>query len=301
MKKTSAFLLAFILAGVQAMACLNDEAPISVLKPAPRVGNVPYGRTMPDKEQLWAVWHGIDKLYEQTHEVDYLADKGLVMILLGEYDTALELYQRVERERPGLYTTASNIGTTYELAGSNRLALEWLRKAVRIAPASHDSSEWLHLRILEAKIAGPQAVSSAFLIGTDFGAGVTPVSELGTEARRKLSDALYYQLRERLTFIHERDPIIALLLFDLGNLAFLQGAYRDAVADYKLAQQYGADSPTLKIRLREATRLADLRTKSLMDPESSVQTITASYGPVIGGIILLLLISALILLRRRKR
>ena len=91
---------------------------------------------------------------EYPVDLDYLSDKGFVLIISGRYSEAIDLYLQIEKLEPNRYSTASNIGTAYEMIGENEKALHWIKRAVAIDPASHDNSEWIHVNILEAKIHG---------------------------------------------------------------------------------------------------------------------------------------------------
>jgi hypothetical protein len=48
---------------------------------------------------------------------------------------------------------AANLGTALELLGNKEEALHWIREGIRRNPQSHEGTEWLHAKILEAKIA----------------------------------------------------------------------------------------------------------------------------------------------------
>lgn len=225
----------------QTFACLNGES--KALKDGTVLfldleGNVPYGHEFFEWDFELKVKH-LDSLYKATRDLDYLSDKGLLLILLKRYNEAVKLYLEIERLEPNRYSTASNIGTAYELLGQNEQALKWIRKAVEIDPDSHHNSEWIHVKILEAKIKGQEFYTTRFLLNTDFGLERKPVSELSRHEIRKLSAALYYQLNERVSFVKPKEKIVAQLLFDLGNLAFLLGDYNDALADYNEAKKYG--------------------------------------------------------------
>ncbi len=167
-----------------------------------------------------------------------------------KYNEALSLYLSIEKREPNRYSTASNVGTIYELLGDNQMALFWIRKAMQINPASHKSSEWIHIKILEAKIGGGQLVNSNFLIGTSFGNGDEPKSSLTKKQREKLIQSLYFQLNERVTFIKTEDPIMGQLLFDLGNLAFLNKKYKEAQLIYLKAITYGYKGELLSKRIQ---------------------------------------------------
>jgi len=57
----------------------------------------------------------------------------------------------IERWHPGLYATAANLGTAYELLGNVDSAYYWIEEDMRRNPQGHEGSEWMHLCILSAK------------------------------------------------------------------------------------------------------------------------------------------------------
>ena len=89
---------------------------------------------------------------------------------------AIELLEELEKKSPGQYAVAANLGTAYELNGDNRKALEWIKKGVERNPESHFGTEWLHVKILEAKIAieqNPEWLSNHSVLETDFAVSET--------------------------------------------------------------------------------------------------------------------------------
>lgn len=239
-------------------ACLNGE--IIELKDGTflyedQKGNVPYGHSFNNDEAFQKGIKRLDSLYKATKDLDYLSDKGLLLILLKRYDEAIRLYLEIEKIKPNKYSTASNIGTAYELIGQNENALKWIQKAVEINPKSHKHSEWIHVKILEAKIKGEQFYNTTFLLNTDFGTELMPKSNLNRAELRKLLDALFYQLNERVSFVKPKEKIVAQLLFDLGNVAFLLGNFYEAVADYEQAKKYGFSGQLIESRIKEINRL----------------------------------------------
>lgn len=212
-------------------------------------GFVPYGHRFRDNEGLNEILLSLEKGYKETKDLNYLSDKGLILIIQGKYQEAIGLYKRIEKLEPNRYSTASNIGTAYELIGNNSEALKWIEKAVEINPNSHYGSEWIHVNILKAKIKGDKYITSNFLIGKDFGNKKNPLSDLSKEQLYVLRKQIYYQLNERVSFVKPKDKIVAQLLFDLGNVSYLLGDKEDAVEDYKIAKEYGFDQPILKERL----------------------------------------------------
>jgi hypothetical protein len=123
--------------------------------------------------------------------------------------------------------------------GENQKAYEWIKKSIQINPESHKGSEWLHLKILEAKINNLKDVSGEFLIHTTFGSEAVPKTKLSKKELENLEKALYYQLNERITFIKPKDQIISVLLFELGNIALLNKDYLSASEIYELSKKYG--------------------------------------------------------------
>ncbi len=202
-----------------------------------------------DSKKYSKVKNQLDSLYKKTNDISYLSDIGVLLIIEKKYQEAIELYINIEKQFPNRYSTASNLGTIYELIGNDESALFWIEKSVKINPKSHYNSEWIHINILKAKIDN-SLVNSKFLIGKDFGNELHPTSKLSKEELRKLRMALFYQLNERITFIKDKDKIIALLLFELGNIDFM--LRNNSVIDiYNLSKKYGFENDIIDKRLIE--------------------------------------------------
>jgi tetratricopeptide (TPR) repeat protein len=105
------------------------------------------------------------------------SDYGGVLIYTGEYAKARDVLLEAERISPGHYAVASNLGTAYELLGENEKALEWIRAGMERNRKSHEGTEWVHVKILEAKIAmqnDPDWLSKSSVLGVDFGPEARP-------------------------------------------------------------------------------------------------------------------------------
>ncbi len=247
-----------------AYACLNGE--ILRLKNGTilfedREGLVPYGHIFHTDEWLTSEIKNLESLYKTTKDLDHLSDKGLLLILLKQYDQAVRLYLEIEKIQPNRYSTASNIGTAYELMGQNENALTWIKKSVKIDPKSHENSEWIHVKILETKIKGQQFYTTNFLLNADFGTALLPKTNLATSYLLDLHTALYYQLNERISFVKPEEKIVAQLLFDLGNMAFIFGRYDDAKADFEQAKQYGFSGQLIENRIIETEKRLEKQMK----------------------------------------
>lgn len=287
-----------------ALACLNGESRElkdgTFLFEDPQ-GLVPYGHHFNSTEEFELGVIQLDSLYNETKDLDYLSDKGLLLILLGQYHEAIKLYLTIEQLQPNRYSTASNIGTAYELIGENEKALQWIKKSIDIDPSSHYGSEWIHAKILEAKIKGKKFYNSNFILGTDFGTDKSPKSTLEITKLKKLSSELYYQLNERVSFVKPKDEIVAMLLFELGNVAFLTDNFSDAIEDYNEAKRYGFTESLLDDRIDQATTLSKMPEGVrvlTMNTHQSGPTVSRYWITVLS--VLFLLIISVVLVRRRN-
>lgn len=239
-------------------ACLNGEH-LELTNGATlyvdRDYEVPEGHSFPEREHLLTMLHEMDSLYNATRDIGYLSDKGLLLIVLDRYQQAIALYLKIEKMQPNRYSTASNLGTVYELTGQNIKALEWIKKSIEIDPKSHHQSEWIHVKILETKIKGDKQYTTQSLLGLDFGNGKLPISKMSKKELETLRYSLYYQLNERMSFIKPQDKIVAQLLFDLGSVSMLLRWNKVASEVYKEAKRYGFSHPDLDFRIKESRRL----------------------------------------------
>lgn len=283
---------------IPVLACLNGET--RKLKDGTEIytdfkGFVPRGHSFNNSEGLEKTLVGLEKEYERTKDLDYLSDKGYILIILKKYKEAIELYKRIESIAPGRYSTASNMGTAYELIGNNVEALKWIEKSIKINPGSHSGSEWIHANILKAKIKGSGPYNSESLIHTDFGSRKRPEMDLPKEELYRLRKSLFYQLNERISFVEPEDEIVARLLFDLGNVAFLMKFKDEAYMDYEKAKDYGFKDPIVQQRMISLSSMTNSK-------EARYNTVDESTEEMIkiGLSVFSLLFSAIIVFVFRK-
>jgi tetratricopeptide (TPR) repeat protein len=251
MKKYFFLLVVFLNSYFNASACLNGENYIlknGQILYANYDDGLPFGNEI-NVNNFDKIKSELDSLYKKTKDVGYLSDIGYILILEKKYKAALEIYLNIEKTNPNRYSTASNLGTLYELLGENKKALEWINKSIKIDPKSHNGSEWLHSKILEAKIKGDKFCTSEFILGLYFGESEYPGMELMKSERYRIYSSIFYQVNERITLINPRDKIIALLLFDLGNLAIINQDYLESQKLFEKSAEYGMESNIFKLRM----------------------------------------------------
>lgn len=191
-----------------------------------------------------------------------LTNLGVLLIYQGQYPLAIRHFLSVERRYPGRHETAANLGTALELAGKDRVALRWIRLGIQRNADEHLRTEWLHARILAAKIAAtrePDYFKRHSIAGLRFDAKPVPAlpaaMPAGNDGRPvkpwELDLALSYQLRERTQFVPAPDAVVANLLSDWATLNLAGGPLENADALYDLAVDYGAPRDAL-MRERQA-------------------------------------------------
>ena len=177
-----------------------------------------------------------------------LSDRGAALIYLGRYEEAIAQFRRLQAAGFTGYAVCANLGTAFELIGRNDSALYYIREAVRQNPAAHDGSEWIHVRILERKVAMDSGGKvSGPLLGVSFGEDALPIAPPGIELS-VLQDHLRYQLQERMHFVKPEDAIVGELLFELGNTEAFLNSVECAVDLYDLAKEYGFTTPVFEER-----------------------------------------------------
>lgn len=195
-------------------------------------------------------------------------DHAVALIRAGKHTIAIGLLEQLEKEFPGEYQVAANLGTAYELAGNNPKALQWIRTGVERNPHSHEGSEWVHVKILEAKIheqKTPGWLKTRSVVGVSFGTQPLPASPKTLPAGNDgnpvtiafLQESIAYQLKERSFFVDAPDPIMGDLFFDYGQAAALTQGVNLSVDVLKVAQAYGAPREALL-----AKRLSALETRA---------------------------------------
>ncbi|OUD31150.1 tetratricopeptide repeat protein, partial [Flavobacterium sp. FPG59] len=137
-------LILFLLYQVSTFACLNESRIllngkfiISDEESLVPYGHLYYQNRKEYEKELVEVYNS----WKKEKNIEDYSDYGVILVYLGEYKKALKVFQEIETLKPGLYATAANMGTTYELLGNNKLAYDWIKKGIEIDKNSHDGSE----------------------------------------------------------------------------------------------------------------------------------------------------------------
>lgn len=214
-------------------------------------------------------------------------DYAAALIRVGEAARAVEVLEAVEKEHPGEYIVAANLGTAYELSGDLKQAYRWIEEGMRRDATGHDGTEWLHLAILTAR--EQQASDPRWLETHSVLAGNTHDD---AETRK----ALRYQLHERMWFVKPPDPVVADLLAELARLVENEGKAKEAADLYHLALDY----KPLRPRFAQ-DRLQDLKQEIRAGQnEPRTQRRTSDQRALLAGLTVLILAIVLAVLRRAR-
>lgn len=190
----------------------------------------------PDGERLEASLRGSTNFNDRS-------DYSIALMYLERSKEAVALLEQLEQERPGEYFVAANLGTAYELSGNNEKALQWINEGIRRNPKSHEGTEWLHAKILEAKIS-QESDKTYFEKHSVLELEPAKISEsMDADGKkfspRKLAEAIEYQLRERVQFVKPPDAAVASLLFDYAAIEAATRSLESAKKVLAMASEYG--------------------------------------------------------------
>lgn len=241
------FLLLLIQASLSvARACYNEVHVVKNGETSQRSYPMSVFYNEPDTETATTFLnhYQLDKLEQYTK--DEQSDIAVNMAYLGRYPEALAILERLVKKYPEDYNIAANLGTTYELTGKNELALRFIKKGMELNPDSHGGSEWVHVKILEAKLQlakdpGWLAKHRVLNTGVNFN---SPQSKSFFDQ----AEDVEYQLQERVPFTPFPDKLLANVFDELGDLYATQQSIELAYIAYDFslhndpADPYGVQS-----------------------------------------------------------
>lgn len=217
------------------------------------VEHVVYLVATPKRDWAEVYSHLTDASQRYAEGSDLEQARAVALMRLGRAGEAINLLLVSEHTDPGRYATAANLGTAYELEGNLGKAKEWIAEGIARDPSSHEGTEWLHIEILKArmKLANDSDwLKSHSVTGLDSGADPAPEYPKQLDQER-VTKALEYQLRERISFVPPPDAIVGDLLYDLAHLKSREALPIATQANLQLAKLYAPEmNRPLEARIR---------------------------------------------------
>jgi hypothetical protein len=250
------------LLAVPAFACLNTFA-----------SNILEARGTGNAAAQAAILADAEKAYRESPTLESTNDLAVAYIVTGRGAEGIQLLRDLENRQPGNAKVAANLGTALELAGSDQEALLWIRESVRRDPREHEGSEWVHVRILEAKLAlkrDSNWLRTRSVVGWRDGQQLLADERGLVRSPMDLIAPITYQLKERTQFVAAPDAVVGDLYLTLGDIAhsypgaFKNGWERDGAesANYRSALHYGT---VHEVRARSRMEDADERIEASRD------------------------------------
>jgi tetratricopeptide (TPR) repeat protein len=181
-------------------------------------------------------------------------DAAVEMILSGEQDQAKKNLEALIPSLGQNYYLYANLAVACELLGEDAAALAHVEKALFIWPNAHQNTEWMHKRVLQAKLA--IAKDSSWLTSHTISGipqGSIPMdfsvwTVEGTKNLEALSRGLAAHLVPRLVFGKkgQKDPVVATLLLEFARIEARISLVESALPVLDLAEEYGADVAALR-------------------------------------------------------
>ena len=232
-------LIAFILLSTKSNACLN----IFSVDSTGRVHHLEHYFFFPIEFRQDYISKNLKALERKFNKKEYgyknISDYGAYLLMAGHFKEGLDLFRALSKKYPAVYEVAANIAVAYELNSNIDSAIYWEKAAIAINPIAHKSTEWVHLKILEAK---KKTLSDPYWCLNN---NVTGIVELIKEryvfnqnenVEGNMFSDLIYQLEERFSFTYAEDKVMGKLLFELGDAYQAASTFRSyycyAIAKY---------------------------------------------------------------------
>lgn len=104
----------------------------------------------------------------------------------------------------------------------------------------------------------------------------------------QLERTLFYQLNERISFIKPKDKIVAVLLFELGNIKLHKNKLNDAQKIYLKAKEYGFNDALIDQRL-ELTNYTSSKIKGTSTSKNEVKIDVLKTSLVVLSVLIVIL------------
>jgi tetratricopeptide (TPR) repeat protein len=311
-----------LFAAFEAKACLNEYRPNTAA--VERSRSAEEKLTLHSHSEPWPERRNrLRQLLAEGGDFRVKNDLAAALAHTGEAKEAVKLLEEIEAEKPGLYFTAANLGTAYELSGDNQKALEWIREGIKRNPDAHEGTEWLHVLILQYKMAIDEDAKwpeTHTIFGdpvfgytndelfahlreqkedpkakTPAPIGNKPVGNRGQKLTdEEIKTALFYQLHERMQFVKPPDVAVGGLLLELGILVGNESTGPGgSTGIFDLAKKYLRELPEEHPLAREAVVLGELANRGqrfpIVNKSHSTSSMLIFFFVVVPGVALLII------------
>jgi tetratricopeptide (TPR) repeat protein len=185
----------------------------------------------------------ITELRKQADQTNFKtqSDIALNLMKLGHADSALMILEPLIEKYPTEYIINANLGTAYELNGKLEKALKYISEGHRINPESHLGSEWIHIKILEAKIKDKQ--QPGWIKNNPIVSVEDVHKSVGPRRRHQHRlNHLQLQIRTRVPFTPAPNKVIANLLRTLAEYSAKHDSYENALLAYTYLMEFDPSS-----------------------------------------------------------
>jgi len=253
MKKITLILVLLIVAFTETQACINEyysidkEGHTHTTDELHVAFNTNFNNRLIEKKLI-----KIGKHLMSSDDYKLVSDYAVLLLKGGKAKEALEIFKKLSKHYPNEYQIASNLGTAYEINGKPELALKYIKHGIELNPNSHEGSEWVHVKVLEAKL---KLVKDKTYLKEN---SVLSLS-IDNLSDSEIKNQILVQVKERFPFSPGPNQIMASLLMDLGDCFANSSSIEYAKVFYTIAKEYyGANE---KIAAAKINEMVKLRTK----------------------------------------
>lgn len=223
--------------------------------------------------------------YDLTKKEKYtykeLSDLSIQLCKVGRVEEALTLLKWLYSKHPNEYRITSNLGTAFELNGMVDSAKYYIEMAINRNADSHRGSEWVHLRILNAKQAiakDKNWLQNNKILNLNY-----KEVEIHSIEDKLIYDSIQhigYQLRERMPFTPTDDFLMAKILEEYGDYMGNHYSIRWAAVSYRIAKTYDKNNLLkLDAKLTNADKIVQKNMKMYEEKGTSKELFKRHFPP----------------------
>ncbi|WP_421753126.1 tetratricopeptide repeat protein [Croceimicrobium sp.] len=240
-----------------------------------------------DKDWLWSQKKELEeKIKRKPQNFQFKSDLSLVLMQLGMTDSALSILRPLIKLYPTEYNVVANLGTAFELKGKLDSALILIRKGYELNPLSHRGSEWIHIKILEAKIKAKRsnptwmqrnAIITMEELEQRLGEGELKAEQVNLDFN--------YQIRTRVPFTPAPNAVLSNLFETLGDFNEKYGTYEQALLAYAYSMKFSSNpnyNENIRRKIKNLNRqLHENKGEHDLSPEFHSMLIRSEVDPML--------------------